>query len=72
MTPMMAAWELERLSLGLGDHGRRIIKLAAQRGLRIERQGESWRISGPGVDVAVASPRFLDERDLRPAMPGRR
>lgn len=68
----LAAWEVEKLCLGLGAHGRQIITLAARRGLRVERRGESWRFNGPGVDVAVAGLRYATTHDLLPVMPGRR
>jgi len=64
--------EVEALSRGLGGHGRYILGLAARRGLQVERRGESWRFTGPGVDVAVDGLRYVTTHDLLPAMSGRR
>ncbi len=40
-----------------------------QRGLRLERTGKAWRITGLGVDVSVARLEDLNVSTLKPCYP---
>ena len=42
------------------------------RGCRVERVGQCWRISGPGVSILCADLRLIRDRDLAPIKVGER
>lgn len=44
-----------------------IQRLAAERGIKIERQGQAWRLTGPGVSILAADLSNLSPVDLAPA-----
>jgi len=37
-----------------------------QRGLRLDRRGRAWRITGTGIDLLLADLRHLHATDVRP------
>lgn len=40
-------------------------RICRERGLKIERRGDLWHISGPGVDVTTTDLSILRESELR-------
>jgi hypothetical protein len=56
--------ELAELCRGCGPHARKIILVAIQRGIRVSRSGNAWHFRAAGVDIIVANPKFMTEREL--------
>lgn len=44
----------------------RLRRVCAQRGIRIEKNGAAFRLTGPGVSLLVSDLRFLHDADLEP------
>lgn len=58
--------ELNNLCLGLNRHGREIVMMALRRGIFVSRTRNAWRFRSAWVDILVADPKFLTERELNP------
>lgn len=43
---------------------RQVMRIIKERGLRLERQGSNWRISGRGVDIVVVDLSYITHADL--------
>ena len=48
---------------------RQVRELCAERRIRIEAKGQSFRLRGPGVDFSVVQLSQIAERDLEPHQP---
>ncbi|TVT61095.1 MAG: hypothetical protein FHK80_00795 [Azoarcus sp. PHD] len=44
----------------------RIRAECARRGLSLERTGQAWRVSGPGIDILATEISYFDQSDLNP------
>lgn len=55
---------------GLTQKGRELLRLIGKRGLTITRHGHAFRVTGPGVDIAVARLELLRPNDLMPHLSG--
>ena len=57
----------EKRERHLRNRRERIVELAAQLGIAIERRGQGWHLYGRGVDLACTDLAMLTETDLQPA-----
>ena len=59
-------WRLERQQRQTERRRERIVELARERGIAIERRGLGWHLYGRGVDLATTDLAMLSDNDLQP------